>query len=136
MDILAYEYMLQGLKDYNLTIEQNYGNVIVKYPTKSTTYPHTVFKEIRNVDNPNYNSCYEKVASVGYRADIYAKTKGSKLDKETIAREVSYIVNKYLNNIGLTRVSYNVFENEEGGTIYHIIMTYSGNLHENRRNLI
>ena len=136
MDILAYEYMLQGLKDYNATIKQNYGNVIVKYPTKNTTYPHIVFKEIRNVANAKYNTCYERVASVGYRVDIYAKTKGSKFDKETIAREVSNIADTYLSNIGLTRVSYNVFENEEDGTIYHIIMTYSGNLHENRRRFI
>ena len=135
MDILAYEYMLQGLKDYNATIEQNYGNVVVKYPTKSTTYPHTQFLENRNVANSNYNSCYERVASVGYSVKIYAKTKGS-VDKLTIARTVAKICDDYLTNIGLTRVSYNVFENEEGGAICEIVMTYSGNLHENRRNLI
>lgn len=134
MDILAYDYMLQGLKDYNATIEQNYGNVILKYPTKST-YPHTIFSEIRNVANPNYNGRFEKVASVGYSVTIYAKTKGS-VDKLTIARRVSNIVDNYLDNIGLTRVSFNVLDNEEGGAICKIVMTYSGNLHENRRNLI
>ena len=135
MDILAYEYMLQGLKDYNATIEQNYGNVIVKYPTKDTTYPNTQFNEIRNVANPNYNTCYERVASVGYSVKTYAKAKGS-VDKLTIARAVSKIADDYLTNIGLTRVSYNVFVNEENGAICEIVMTYSGNLHENRRNLI
>lgn len=135
MDILAYEYMLQGLKDYNATIEQNYGNVIVKYPTKNTTYPHTQFVEMRNIANPNYDGRFEKVASVGYYVKIYAKTKGS-VDKLTIARTVAKICDDYLTNIGLTRVSYNVFENEESGAICEIVMTYSGNLHENRRNLI
>ena len=135
MDILAYEYMLQGLKDYNATIEQNYGNVIVKYPTKNTTYPHTQFVEMRNIANPNYNGRFEKVASVGYSVKIYAKTKGS-VDKLTIARTLAKIADDYLTNIGLTRVSYNVFDNEEGGAICEIVMTYSGNLHENRRNLI
>ena len=135
MDILAYEYMLQGLKDYNATIEQNYGNVVVATPPTNPTYPLTVFDEIRNVANPNYNSCYERVASVGYRANIYAKTKGS-ISKQIIARRIAQEVDKYLTNVGLTRVSFNVSELENDSSIYHIIMTYSGNLHENRRNLI
>ena len=135
MDILAYEYMLQGLKDYNATIEQNYGNVVVATPPTNPTYPLTVFDEIRNVANPNYNSCYERVASVGYRADIYAKTKGS-VTKQIIARKIAQEVDRYLTNVGLTRVSFNVSELENDSSIYHIIMTYSGNLHENRRNLI
>ena len=134
MDILTYEYILQGLKQHNASVSQNYGNVILEYPTKSS-YPHTILDEIRNVSNPNYNTCYDRVASVGYRVDIYAKTKGS-VNKKKIAREVLKIVDKYLSSIGLNRVSYNVSENEEDGTIYHIIVTYSGNLHENRRNLI
>ena len=135
MDILAYEYILQGLKDYNATIEQNYGNVVVATPPNNPTYPLTVFDEIRNIANPNYNSCYERVASVGYRADIYAKTKGS-VSKQIIARRIAQEVDRYLTNVGLTRVSFNVSELENDNSIYHIIMTYSGNLHENRRNLI
>ena len=135
MDILAYEYMLQGLKDYNATIEQNYGNVVVATPPTNPTYPLTVFDEIRNVANPNYNSCYDRVASVGYRADVYAKTKGS-VSKQIIARRIAQEVDRYLTNLGLTRVSFNVSELENDSSIYHIIITYSGNLHENRRKLI
>ena len=135
MDILAYEYMLQGLKDYNATIEQNYGNVVVATPPNNPTYPLTVFDEIRNVANPNYNGCFERVSSVGYRADIYAKTKGS-VSKQIIARRIAQEVDKYLTNVGLTRVSFNVSELENDSSIYHIIMTYSGNLHENRRKFI
>lgn len=135
MDIFAYDYILQGLKDYNATIEQNYGNVVVSTPPNNPTYPLTVFDEIRNVANPNYNSCYERVASVGYRADIYAKTKGS-VSKQIIARIIAQEVDRYFTNVGLTRVSFNVSELENDSSIYHIIMTYSGNLHENRRNLI
>ena len=135
MDILAYEYMLQGLKDYNTTIEQNYGNVVVATPPNNPTYPLTVFDEIRNVANPNYNGCFERVSSVGYRADIYAKTKGS-VSKQIIARRIAQEVDRYLTNVNLTRVSFNVSELENDSSIYHIIMTYSGNLYENRRNLI
>ena len=135
MDILAYDYMLQGLKDYNATIEQNYGNVVVATPPANPTYPLTLFDEIRNVANANYNSDYDRVASVGYRADIYAKTKGS-VSKQIIARRIAQEVDRYLTNVGLTRVSFNVSELENDSSIYHIIITYSGNLHENRRKLI
>lgn len=135
MDILAYDYMLQGLKDYNATIEQNYGNVVVATPPANPTYPLTIFDEIRNVSNVNYNSSYDRVASVGYRADIYAKTKGS-VSKQIIARRIAQEVDRYLTNVGLTRVSFNVSELENDSSIYHIIITYSGNLHENRRKLI
>lgn len=135
MDIFAYDYMLQGLRKHNESVEKNYGNVVVKYPTKDTTYPHTVFDEIRNVANPSYNTCYERVASVGYMVRIYAKTKG-KIDKQTIARLCATISDEYLTNIGLTRVSYNANESINDNSIYEIIMTYSGNLYENRRKFI
>ena len=135
MDILTYEYVKQGLEDYNEQIGKPYGNVIVSYPTTNSTYPHTVFDEIRNVANPNYNSCYERLASVGYRVDIYAKTKGS-ITKQIIARKIAQEVDEYLTNVGLTRVSFNVSEIENDSSIYHIIMTYSGNLQENRRRFI
>lgn len=135
MDIKAYEYMFNGLTEYNNSVAQNYGNVIVKYPTTDTTYPHTIFTEIRNTANPNYNGCFERVANVGYRVDIYAKTKGN-VPKSSIAREIALIVDKYLTNIGLTRVSFNAIELENKASIYHIIMTYSGNLYENKRKLI
>ena len=135
MDILTYEYLLNGLKEYNKQIEQNYGNVVVATPPTNPTYPLTVFDEIRNVANLNYNSCYERLSSVGYRVDIYAKTKGS-VSKQIIARRIAQEVDEYLTNVGLTRVSFNVSELENDSSIYHIIITYSGNLHENRRRFI
>ena len=135
MDILNYDYIINGLKDFNNQKGKPYGNTIVSYPTKDTMFPFTIFEEIRNTANVNYNSIFEKVASVGYRVDIFAKTKGN-VTKQTIARTIAQMVDLYLSNIGLLRVSYNVSELENEGAIYHIILTYSGNLHENRRNLI
>lgn len=135
MDIQFYEKILNGLIDYNSSVEQNYGNSIVSYPPIKPTYPLTIFEEIRNVSNSAYNGCFDKVASVGYRVDIYAKTKGN-ITKHTIARKIAQIVDKYLSNIGLIRISFNVSELENDSSIFHIIMTYSGNLHENRNNLI
>ena len=135
MDILAYNYLYDGLVDMNEKSGKPRGNVIVHYPTANPTYPYTVFDEIRNVANASYNTCFDRVASTGYVARIYAKTKG-KVDKQTIAREVAQMVDKYLTYCGLLRISYNANESVNDNSIYEIIMTYSGNLHENRRKFI
>jgi hypothetical protein len=136
MDILAYDIILQGAKDNNTKKGKPYGNVVVPHSTTDTTYPHSVITEIRNVANPLYNTCYDRVASVGYRVDVYAKNKGTKVDRLTVARVVAQSVDEYMTGIGLTRISFNVTEEDDDGGICHIIMTYSGNLHENRRKLI
>lgn len=135
MDILAYEYLKEGLKEFNEKSGKPRGNVVVSYPTKDTTYPHTVFDEIRNVANASYNTCFDRVASTGYVARIYAKTKGN-ITKQQIAREIAQMVDIYLTNCGLLRISYNANESINDDSIYEIIMTYSGNLHENRRKFI
>ena len=135
MDILAYNDLYDGLVDMNDKSGKPRGNVIVHYPTANPTYPYTVFDEIRNVANASYNTAFDRVASTGYVARIYAKTKG-KVDKQTIAREVAQMVDKYLTYCGLLRISYNANESVNDNSIYEIIMTYSGNLHENRRKFI
>lgn len=135
MDIIAYNNLEQGLKDFNEKLGKLHGNTIVPYPTSKPTYPYTVFDEIRNVANPSYNNDFERVASTGYSVRIYAKTKGN-IDKKTIAREVAEMIDKYLSSFRLTRISYNANDSVNDNSIYEIIMTYSGNLHENRRKFI
>jgi hypothetical protein len=135
MDILAYNYLYDGLVDFNEKSGKPRGNAVVHYPPKTPTYPLTVFDEIRNVANTSFNTSFDRVASMGYVARIYAKTKGN-IDKQTIAREVAQMVDKYLTYCGLSRISYNANESVNDNSIYEIIMTYSGNLHENRRKFI
>lgn len=134
MDILIYENLLQSLKKFNET-QKNYGNEIVRLPPTNPVYPLTIFTEIRNVANPSFNSCFDRVASVGYRLDIYAKTKGN-ITKDRIAREIAELMDRYLTNVGLLRVSFNISELENDSSIFHIIMTYSGNVSEYRKILI
>ena len=135
MDILAYDYLFDGLKSFNEKMGKPWGNEIVHYAPSNPTYPISVFDEIRNNANSAYNSCYERVASTGYVVRIYAKTKG-KITKQQIAREIAQTVDKYLSSIGLLRISYNANESVNDNSIYEIILTYSGNLHENRRKFI
>lgn len=136
MDIIVYDKILEGLKAYNDSVDENYGNVVLPYPSVEPTYPYTVVEEIRNVVNPKYKSRYDKVANLGYRVDIYSKTKG-KVNKQTIARSIAQQVDKFFSSyVGLTQSSWNVSELENDSSIYHIIISYAGNLHENRRKIL
>lgn len=135
MDILTYDYLKEGLKSFNEKFGKPRGNVIVSYPTANPTYPYTVFDEIRNVANASFDTQFDRVASTGYSVRIYAKTMGN-ITKQQIAREIAKMVDHYLTHCGLSRVSYNANESINDSKIYEIIMTYSGNLHENRRKFI
>lgn len=135
MDIEVYESILNSMKDYNSKLEQNYGNTIVSYPPANPTYPLTIFEEIRNVPIRGYNTCRDRLASLGYRLDIYAKTKGN-INKQVIARHIAKQIDNFLTNyVGLTQISWNVSELENDASIYHIIITYTAYLHENRKKL-
>lgn len=135
MDILFYEYLKKGLQDHNTNQGKPHGNKVVGKRTSDTTYPHTVFQEIRNTANASYNTCFDRVASVGYKVEVYAKDKG-KVENQTIAREIAQMIDAYLTAVGLTRVSYNAFDMENENSTYAVIMTYTGNLHENRAKLL
>lgn len=138
MDIEKYQKVYKGLVDYNKATKPNYGNTVLDQPPfwgeqEELTYPMTIFEEIRNVAT-SFDFMHERVASVGYRVDILSKDK-AKVNKQQIARELAQMVNNYLSKQGLSRVSYNsdvLFD----GTTYHIVMTFSGNLSENRGKFI
>ena len=132
MDILTYEYLKEGLKAYNEQNGKPYGNTVVGKAPKNPTYPLTILNEIRNVST-DLNSDYDRVASVGYSVKIEAKNKGTKVENQTIAREVAQFINRYLEYYNLKRISYNENTSVNDDSIYEIVMTYSGNLHENRR---
>ena len=135
MDILTYEYLKEGLKAYNEQNGKPYGNTVVGKATKNPTYPLTILNEIRNVST-DLNSDYDRVASVGYSVKIEAKNKGTKVENQTIAREVAQFINRYIEYYNLKRISYNENPSVNDDSFYEVIMTYSGNLHENRRKFI
>lgn len=136
MDIIAYEYLKEGMIKYNEDNGKPYGNSIVGYAPKSPTYPLTVFDEIRNTANSAYNTCFERLSSLGFSVRIQAKKKGTVDNKQTIAREIAQFIDRYLTAFNLTRISYNANPSVNDDSIYEVIMTYSGNLHENRRKFI
>ena len=141
MDNKVYFDILNGLKEYNKSLSENYGNTIYSLPPKlnenqNLKFPITRFSQIRNVANANYNTCYERVSSLGFSLDIFAKDKGTKKMRNEIALDLAEKFDKFFTNIGLLRTSYNEFDLEAQGSIYRVSMTYSGNLHEYRKNFI
>ena len=133
MDIQVYEDILQGLKDYNEKIGKPYNNVIVRYPTSETTYPHCVFREITNLTDPKYKGRFDKVATLGYYLEIFAKQK-NKTPKDKIAREIAQKLNTYLTEVvGLNQMGFNVAPQINENSICRIIVTYTVQLHENRQ---
>lgn len=141
MDNKVYFDILNGLKEYNKSLSENYGNAIYSLPPKldkdqNLKFPITRFSQIRNVGNANYNTCYERVSSLGFSLDIFAKDKGTKKLRNEIALDLAEKLDAFLTEIGLLRISYNEFDLEAQGSIYRISMTYSANLNEYRRKFI
>lgn len=136
MDIKVYDDIINGLRKYNENLSENFGNVIVNYPSANPTYPYTVVSEIRNIADTRYNTRYQKVSSLGYRVDIFAKSKGD-ISKADIARNLMKYIDDFLTNtVGLTQISYNYSGIENDASIFSIILTYTCNFDENRRRII
>lgn len=141
MDNKVYFDILNGLKEYNKSLSENYGNAIYSLPPKldkdqNLKFPITRFSQIRNIANANYNTCYERVSSLGFSLDIFAKDNGTKKLRNEIALDLAEKLDAFLTEIGLLRISYNEFDLEAQGSIYRISMTYSANLNEYRRKFI
>lgn len=135
MDIQVYEDIYESLEAY-LEKDNEFDNTLVHYQSTDTSFPFTVFEEVRNVANPRYNTCFNRVSSVGYKVEIYAKNIGN-FDKQTIARKIAKQVDEFLTNyVGLTRVSFIPDSLVNDASEYRITITYNGTLFENRRKFI
>lgn len=137
MRIEQYDILLEALTEYNTqNASINYGNEVVRYAPTKPTYPLTIFDEIRNVADRNYNTRFDRVSDCGYRVDIFAQTKG-KVNKQKIAREIAQQIDTFLSEkAGLRRVSFNTFSSVNDDALYQIIMVYEKPLHENRLKFI
>ena len=138
MNIKVYEDLYEALKKYNDELPENYGNEVyddvVKLPyTLDNSFPLTIFQEINNVSNSRFMSPIERISTVGYTLAVYSTDKGQITNKK-IARELAEQLDNFLTLCGLTRISYNSNRLDNG--VYYIILTYTGNLYENKSILI
>lgn len=139
MEIRLYEQIKEDMKKYfekqNLT--KSYNADIVSYAPTKPTYPLIIFTESRNTVDDESNGYLERVASLGYRVDIYGKTNGS-VAKDVVARKLASLCDDYLTNyVGLRQVSWNIVENAgQNGELYEIILMYSTQYHENKQRIL
>lgn len=139
MDIQVYEDIKEALQQYNESLDKNYGNKVVGIAPTTPTYPLTVFDEIRNISKTplqTANSNFDTTASLGYKLEVSAKTKGN-VDRQKIARIIAQKLDKFLTKyVHLEQVSWNTNDLVNDGSIYVITITYRASLYENRRRII
>ena len=135
MDIYASDLIYKGLKSYNEQFGKPYGNEVVDEEPLDPIYPLTIIQEIRNTQNPLYRNPNECVSSIGLSVEIYAQNMGEK-SKKQIAREISKFVDEYMSSIGLERSGFVPDGLVRDASLHRIVMTYTGNLHENTRRII
>lgn len=135
MDIQFYDKLYSALKEYNEKIGKPHGNCVLDEEPLKPSYPITIIEEIRNVADNSFDTCFDRVASVGYSINIYAQGKG-KVTKKDIAREIAQKVDEFMTNFaGLKRVGFAGDGLVRDNSLHRIIMTYTGNLHENRQKI-
>lgn len=133
MDIKVYGEIYNGLKAYNERNGAPYGNTVLDEEPINATYPITIIDEIRNTANTNFNGCFERVSTIGYKITIYAQDKGD-FSKKQIARELAEFVDRFMTNyVGLSRVGFAPQALVRDNSLHGVVLTYSGSLHENRR---
>ena len=135
MDIQAYDYIYEGLKAYVASKENHYGCTVVDEEPLDPIYPLIIISEIRNLSNASFNTCFDRVSSIGYSIDIYAQTMGEKTKKQ-IARELAKLADEYMTNQHFDRVGFVPDGLVRDASLHRIIMTFTGNLHENTRRII
>lgn len=142
MDNKIYFDILNALKEYNDSLNDNYGNTIYSLPPRldknqNLKFPISRFYQVGDSANANFNSAFDRVSSKRFALDIFAKDKGTKTLRNEIALDLAEKLDAFLSHrCNLLRVSMNEFDLEGAGSIYRVTITYSGNLHENRRKFI
>lgn len=135
MDIIASDLIYKGLKEFIESKGNPYGCSVVDEEPLDPIYPIIVIHEIRNSANSRYNTPFERIASIGFSVEIYAQTMGE-ISKKQIARELAKLADEYMSAINLLRSGFVPDGLVRDASLHRIIMTYTGNLHENTRRII
>lgn len=137
MDIQIYNTIFDEFK-YNMENFCDYHVAVEHYEPLSPQYPLVILKEIRNNPYGTNRGLLERVSSLGYRIDVFAKTNGEKTH-QTIARKIADMSNTFLTwHVGLKQVSMNEerLNTEKDGDLYHVIIIYSADYFENKKRIL
>lgn len=133
MDITVYDKIYEAfelaLKDFNT--ESGFNVAIAHYAPSKPTYPLIVLSEIRNQPHGKFYAYNEGISSMGYKVDIFAKTKAP-YSKQDIARKIMrFAVDFMQRRIKLLHIGTGFFENVgTNGELYEIALTFQQNFNE------
>ena len=114
MDITIKDRILDGLKVFmaEMPLQTGLTLAIVGKAPFSPTYPLLKFTEARNVTMPIGYNRRQRIASLGFRLDVYMSS-DEIYDKEDVVRNVIFYANQYLTEVtGLRCMSVNYFDEE------------------------
>ena len=134
MNIIKYEELAEALESFVEKCGNPYNAKVTQVITKNTEFPVIRIVEIRNTTNQRANTYIQKVATVGYMVEIYAKN-SNKILKSRIARELAQMVDNFMEAQRLIRMEYSSSDNEQN-SICRIVLTYMGTLDEYRNKFI
>lgn len=135
MDITVYDKLYeaveQAITDFNA--EHNYSVALAHYAPNSPKYPLVIMSENRNQPQTRYYGSRERVSSLGYTFEIYAKTIKTNT-KQAICREIMQFITDFMQDgIGLNLISNNSFDNVgTQGELYRIVLVFQKPYYENK----
>lgn len=109
---------------------------VLRVAPVSPKYPIIIFREVRNQPYFSSGGYLERIASLGYRVDVWTKDNNNQT-KQELARDLAFAANEILTKkVGLKQVAWNESENESDGDLYNVVMTYSAPYFENKRKFL
>lgn len=144
MDITVYDKIYEALESAlsEFNDKSGFKANISHYSPDEPKYPLIILTEIRNQPHSQYNGLKQRVSSLGYRLDIFAKTsiitlqskKKTTVDKQQICRQLMQFATDFMQiKIGLNLISKNEFDNiGTQGELYQITLVFQQNYYENK----
>lgn len=148
MDITVYDKLYEAL-EAALTEFNNasgFGATLSPYSPDEPKYPLVILTEVRNQPRNRFYGTRERVSSLGYRVDIFAKTalitKPNKTKepytKQQICRQLMQFIAEFMEyKLGFNLISNNPFDSVgTQGELYQIILVFQQNYLENKEILL
>lgn len=139
MDITVYDKLYEAVEkaitDFNA--KSGYKVALAHYAPNSPQYPLVMLYENRNQPLTRYYGSRERISSLGYTVEIYAKTVKGKT-KQQVAREImQFVVDFMQNEIKIGLISNNEFDStDQKREIYRIVLVFQRPFYENKETFI
>lgn len=139
MDITVYDKLYEALDlalmDFNSTSKHKVA--LAHYAPNSPQYPLIILSELRNQPLGQYYGSRERFSSLGYKVEIFAKTKAP-YTKQDIGRQImQFVVDFMQDKIGLRLISNNPPENAgTQGELYYKVLVFQRSYYENKETFI